>query len=411
MFKYKYFIYILPVLLLTPFRAAVIVILPFLVILITKWCKLCVSPIFYIWLYLMLLSSCYGLIVATTEWANILLSSWIVLPILFMFYSHPRGAFSNIYIDKIIRYFTYVMAFIDIIGFICYLWYPMDDQYNIPYGTHFNGTHGIGLLNTFFCFYYVFLSPIKSISKHSLFWALFFFINFILCFYSSGVLALGATIMFFLILNLKIKNILIALSLVAVTVGIIAYSNPGNVTNVSGKYERYIVEAEVLPRKIIMFHNYINHVDTYPISSILVGVGPGGYNGRIAWLINNDSDNLFTKLLGHHMPMFHTSDVYPLWYKDLYTTPFMDGSVNKPFSSLVALASEYGFISFLLFLFYFISKIVESYRNMKINSLYIGLFFMHVYMFINLLFDTWLESSEFLFYILFVLLIEMKIKK
>ena len=411
MFKYKtFFVCILPILLLTPLRAAVIVIMPYLVILIAKWGKLSVSPIFYIWLYLMILSSCYGLIVATTEWANVLLSFWIIVPIMFLFYSHPRRVFSNMYIDNIIRNFTYVMAFIDIIGFICYLWYPMDDQYNIPYGTHFNGTHGIGLLNTFFCFYYMFLSPIKSISKYSLFWALFFFINFILCFYGSGVLALGGTMILFLIFNFKIKNILIALLLIAITVGVIAYSNPGNITNLSSKYEKYIIEAEVLPRKIIMYYNYINHVNTYPVSSIFVGVGPGGYNSRIAWLINNDSNNLFTKLLGHHMPVFHTSDTYPLWNKELYTIPFMDGSANKPFSSLVAIASEYGLISFLLFVFYCISRIVKSYRNMKNSSLYMGLFFMHVYMFISLLSDTWLESSEFLFYILFVLLIEIKIK-
>lgn len=106
-------------------------------------------------------------------------------------------------------------------------------------------------------------------------------------------------------------------------------------------------------RKVLMFYETGNLYKENLLIPIL-GTGPGGYNSRSAVLLSGDSDNIFTKILGHQYPVFYQKNIYILWNKDFVSQDsYTDGTRNKPYSSFVAIFCEHGLIFGVIFFFCF----------------------------------------------------------
>ena len=159
-------------------------------------------------------------------------------------------------------------------------------------------------------------------------------------------------------------------------------------------------DAQDNARKRVMYSNFFDLMYS-DFSVDVIGVGPGGYNSRICFLLNDDSDNIFTTVLGHHMPPYHKNDIYPLWNRAFVSfEAFTDGARNKPFSSIVAFGAEAGLIFLFLFsLFWFRS--MNTFRKLsRKDGDYLYLFLLNVFMFLLLITEYWFESSEFILFLI-----------
>lgn len=152
-------------------------------------------------------------------------------------------------------------------------------------------------------------------------------------------------------------------------------------------------------RKAMAFVNYKKIVTENP-EVLLWGCGPGGYNSRTAFLINNDANNPFTFLIGHAMPIYHLKYIYPLWNSSFVSQyEYNDGSRNKPFSSCLSVLSEYGIIFFFV-LYSFFLRIWHKNIRAKWGTYRFSVLYDSIFMFLMLFFDQWIETSEMVFVLL-----------
>jgi hypothetical protein len=340
------------------------------------------------------------LLKGNTTVANVLLSSWIVIPLIILFFSYPTEVGNNIF-SKFKFFFSsalFLLILINIGGFYYYFFVFQQgvDSFGFLYGLHFGAVHGLSLLNVLICFF--FLAKIlheKKINKNVLYLTLFF-LSFIFCFFGLGLICMFLSIVLYTIFQFNIKNIVLCFFILILGVwGINKYS-PDQVSYM----ENNILNIQE-KRKVTVFINYINFINNNPVLS-LIGTGPGGYNSRSAFLLNVDSNNPFTKLFGHQMPPLHQTDAYPLWNKYIVSYEnHTDGTANQPFSSLISIFAEYGIIFGLIFFYYYIKNIIMIFKKRKKHFLFSFLFLADIFMLMSLITSSWLESSEFLCYIIF----------
>ena len=396
---------IICILLLTPLRASFIVLAPIIVLWCVKKLKLKIrNAPNGILTIIFALSSAWGLSMGTTTIPNTLLSWWIVYPILLFMFSTSKFEETVKYSFDFIKYSTYILIFVNIasIVYACLFGFYTDVM-GVAYGKHFNGQNGLAILDVIFSIYYFneFFRVMKK-RKRELYYALFFFWCFMLCECGLAFICFVFTILILSFSKSKLKYIL--LSIVLLISGIFLF------LKVSSDLDYYMASLNVLIysqlceenfRKLIVFINYPKIIEANPIN-FLLGIGPGGYNSRIAFLMNNDADNLFTMLIGHSNPVYHLQLVQPLWDKsEVDITLFNDGSRNKPFSSLLSILTEYGIIVLFIVVVFFV-RTYRSFRKYKIGQQEYPILFISVFLFLQLLSDQWLETNE-MFYILLLM--------
>ncbi len=396
----KFGILVLSLLLLTPFRASFIVLTPFVVwwVGIIFNCRF-VCKIHLIVTILFLLSTIMGLYSETTNFSNVLLSYWITYPILLLFFSVKCKASFSVKTD-FVHLSTMILVVVNGIGIICRFISSDPDVMGLPYGRHFSSQNGLALINALMFIYYFNLYWSRNIRNY-LYLSFFFFFSFALCECGLAMICLLITIIVSLNKKIRIKNIIYSTIGVIILVLIIYYNsiNMGYYINSIAKISDLDVWDSDF-RKISAFLNYSKVVDDNPLS-LLFGIGPGGYNGRVSFLLNKDADNIFTTMMGHSMPYYHLKYIHPLWDKSIIDVmSFNDGSRNKPFSSFLSLLAENGIILFFLVLYKFFNTI-KLYSEFKMGDVPFTIFATSIFVLMMLVVDQYLESSEMLFFIVF----------
>ena len=147
--------YGLPILLLTPLRAVVILIIPFLYYSLKKRFRLKCDVFLYSLLLCFLVSSFLGILSHRTYIQNVVLSIWLVIPVLLLFMSNTSKNYDGIFLEKFVDRCTCLVSIVNVIGlFVFFFTASGDDSYTVPYGHHFKGCHGLAIVNVILFFYY-----------------------------------------------------------------------------------------------------------------------------------------------------------------------------------------------------------------------------------------------------------------
>lgn len=96
------------------------------------------------------------------------------------------------------------------------------------------------------------------------------------------------------------------------------------------------------PRKLIAWLSYFSLIHEDPIK-IITGVGPGTFNSRAAFILNGDYSSL--KFIPTSYSIIHFQTIMPLWSSEILSKAYQDGSMNQPFSSVLAILAEYGLLA------------------------------------------------------------------
>ena len=389
---------------LTPLRAMVILIAPLLPFLVKRYFCCKINKKVSILYCIIIVSSLIGLLRGYVDFANVVLYLWICFPIIYLLFGDVKGSVSSaVSWDALFRSLRWWLIIIDVCGFICrFIIFRTVDDFGFAYGTHFKGVSGLCVVNAFMVLYYLSHLLRSEVSKSNINNFLFFFCSFIFCYSGLTAITFVIAIIIYFILNIKPKNLIKAVILFLFGLIVLMYSAKEiiyyNIRNV--ELFMSAEDAQDNARKRVMYSNFFDLMYS-DFSVDVIGVGPGGYNSRICFLLNDDSDNIFTTVLGHHMPPYHKNDIYPLWNRAFVSfEAFTDGARNKPFSSIVAFGAEAGLIFLFLFsLFWFRS--MNTFRKLsRKDGDYLYLFLLNVFMFLLLITEYWFESSEFILFLI-----------
>lgn len=402
--KTKIYSNAISILFLTPLRAMVILIAPLLPFLVKRYFCCKINKKVSILYCIIIVSSLIGLLRGYVDFANVVLYLWICFPIIYLLFGDVKGSVSSaVSWDALFRSLRWWLIIIDVCGFICrFIIFRTVDDFGFAYGTHFKGVSGLCVVNAFMVLYYLSHLLRSEVSKSNINNFLFFFCSFIFCYSGLTAITFVIAIIIYFILNIKPKNLIKAVILFLFGLIVLMYSAKEiiyyNIRNV--ELFMSAEDAQDNARKRVMYSNFFDLMYS-DFSVDVIGVGPGGYNSRICFLLNDDSDNIFTTVLGHHMPPYHKNDIYPLWNRAFVSfEAFTDGARNKPFSSIVAFGAEAGLIFLFLFsLFWFRS--MNTFRKLsRKDGDYLYLFLLNVFMFLLLITEYWFESSEFILFLI-----------
>lgn len=394
--NYNILYLLISLILLTPLRGGVLIIMPIIPLLLYK-----IQPFridvrkVRILLILFFISSIVSLLLDWDCWANIILSIWLFVPILILLYVCPKYFSAKISIDKFINVSVKILFVIDLIGL--YYWMKLGgDEYGKGYGMHYEYVHGLAIVNLMYLFYYVAKIIKKKAVKKDYIYSIPLLISFFICQFGLGTISLFLTILVCLALERKFK--FLAILFITFSLGI-AFLQLDYFA-----YERHNVEEALVEpqnaRKILMFESYGDLIQQNILIPIL-GVGPGAYNSRTMILLREDSENVFTYLLGNTQPRFFHQYIYPLWNSTLVSFEnYTDGTRNKPYSSLVAIFAEYGIIFGVILFITIVKRIFFFSQKKDEDFLYYYLEILYVFMFISLVLHEWIVTSEFILFLI-----------
>jgi len=283
------------------------------------------------------------------------------------------------------------------------------------------GLHTLSLVNYMMGAYFFFVYQ-QQRKRTSALLSLFFILSAIASFYGLGLLVfLGSIFVYKFSLRSLLKSlIIIAFVFVLFATTLYAFKketffyNLENLRRAELFFRDDISEqqAGLIPRKLLLFKNYFKGYSEDPIL-FLLGSGPGTFNSRTYFLLNGDysRNKSLEKIFGVSSPKMGETYVHPLWNKD-NTGLYTDGTRNEPFSTVIAMLAEYGFLISLLIAILCLSKYrsIISLNTIESNQHLIRfLRFISIFLVINFLTDNFLEYPEImLIYLLMFKLIEIK---
>ena len=385
-------------LLLTPLRAITIVLLPFILIYVsTRFpSRLRFRNIIFLLIAIFAVSAFYGIAAGTTSYWGVLLSCIIFLPmIVFLCFEPICSLDKRILYSRLARPALLLLLFVDILGLIYRVINGGPDDYGWAYGLHYEGVHGLAMINIFVFLWYVMKLLYGHLTKKD--WLVFAIIavSVVGCGYGLGIICLFLA---FAVIIFRLggrKALLVAFLLLVGLYGV--WKSP------LFEYERknvtWVVENANV-RKVTMFREFYSLVKT-DRQVMIIGTGPGGYNSRSTLLLSGDNRNFVNKILGNIEPVYYKKYIYPLWNRTFVSmAAHTDGTRNKPFSSMVSIWAEQGILFFLLFIGLYIAQIKELRKYRKHKAEYYYLLSLDIFMFISLVSHLWLETTEFLSYCL-----------
>lgn len=394
----------IPLLFLTPVRAVVILITPYFAYWMKKNVKFKLSNVTKLLFTLFVVSSVCGLFGDTDTWQNVLVACLIQLPIIYLFSCKYIDVSKRLY-RVFILYSTFFLVLVDIGGFFAFILYHVrgEDSFGLLYGRHFTSVHGLSLLNALF-FFFFFLNNFFKKDMYNRGLSAFFLVSFIMCFYGLGLVSFVFTLGLFFILNVNPKKFILGAFLVFLSLFFIIKFNESNLNYVERKINEFeigITRNYDAPRKVQFVRTAIKRYSESSIIEKMMGFGPGAYNGRVASLLGEDSDNPFTQYLGSSMPKYYRSDVYRYWNKSFVSVSnFNDGTINKPHSSLISIFMENGTLFGILFIGLWIKRLFFL-GEKRSDSLYGHLFLVNLFFLFNFITEQWFETSEFLFFVIY----------
>lgn len=393
----KIYFLIWGILLFTPMRGGLLLIMPLLIFFFNKIFLLtCNKFLFKGLMCISVISSIISMLKGWSEPANAIMNYWLFTPILYLFLSAPIKPNLHINFNKAFKYLLIVIYTVDILGYIGLI--AGASGFAVwGYGKYYEEAHGLALINLMFLFYFVAKIMHKEYSKKTIFHFTFFLIAFYMCNFGMGWIFLFLTIITFLLLQIKPKYIFAILFIVMI--GYQLY-NSEEFSYIKHNVEVTKAKDKDNARKAIMFTKipYYLQENTY---IPLIGCGPGAYSSRQTILICSSSNNPFTKLLGHHDPKFYKKYIYPLWNSTFVSmASYTDGTKNKPFSTFVSIMAETGILFVLLIFIFWFRKILKFKCERKHNYLYTYLLFINIFFFIACIGHEWMICTEFITFLL-----------
>ncbi len=358
---------------------------------------------------------------------NNIISIYIILPCSLFFLSNPKNStklYSQTHIKKFLLYLIIMIGINNLIGFAQYLVqlsdYQSDDAFIGIYGRHGIGVHGLSILNGYLLIFFL-GRYIKQKKILNIILLAFFSISFILTFFGFGFISLLAAIAFYyLFVDFKIIRLLRTVIIFCGISLLLFFASPKTfeyyINNVKLAYG-YLNNSDKtyeanIPRKLAAFKNYYELVKKNK-QVLFWGTSPGTFNSRVSFLLNGEytSDHFTAKFAGNTRSSYAEEYIYPLWNNTiLNSTLYMDGTRNQPFSSWLALLSEYGLISFLIFFILIFSKIRKVTKRLQISpddsSYYSFLTISSLYTFFLCFGENLFEHSEFFVFLMIFKLID-----
>jgi len=366
---------------------------------------------------------------------NTVLSLYIIYPILFLYLSRHHVWQKHIAIQtlhkRFIKYLSIIMVYNNLIGFAQFILLDHDDAFTGLYGTHSIGAHGLGIINgIIFINYFVRF-------RHNPRWSIlilmiFFLCSFVMSFFGLALILLFVSLaLYYFFYQFKIMNVIKFGTLGLFILGILFFASSRTFSynyNIMNNTVAMLIEGDFsdeseMPRKLTVFYNY-SKVFMDDIKLFLFGTGPGTFNSRTSFLLNGDySNNLLVKLMGASQPEYALDNAYALWNRNILSIQFNDGTRNQPFSSVLALLAEYGFIFslvLLLIVFHKIKGLLSGLHNASIHATdpseqrgYLVnrefLIVAGIFTILLLLSNNLIENTEILVFIIIMKLIEMTI--
>ena len=391
-------VWLLLLLLLTPFRAITIVLSPLIVFFYYRrfHVRLGQQRRFAALFVLFFISSGFGLIGGTTSLYSVVLSCVICLPMYFMLFGEPVGVASHDFMKKkFATPFMIMLVAVNLLGLCYWLFHGGGDEYGWAYGRHYEYVHGLAMIDSFIFLYYVIKLLYGHLSKKEWYLFIFISISLIACGYGLGFICLFLTFLVFLLFMGRSKSLIILLALglsaYAVSQSSFFYYERRNITKV-------IHRVDI--RKLTMFEDFFKLVKDDP-QILLLGTGPGGYNSRSTFLLCGDNENFINKALGNVEPPYYKKYIYPLWNNSFVSQEaFTDGTRNKPYSNFVSIWAEQGlfFLAIVIIMYYYLIKRLKRYQKHRVG--YHFLLALDTFMIISLISHLWLETTEFMVYCL-----------
>lgn len=401
----KFYANILSIVFLTPLRAIVVVLAPIFPILIKQLFVTKIDKKVILLCCIIIISGLINILDGNINISSYILYIFICFPIIYLFFGKIKKTSDNkLYVNWhiLFKYLRRWLIVIDIIGFLFrFIIFKSMDEFTVGYGYHYKAVTGLSVVNAYVLLYYFVRIWKGTRTKHNIYNLIFFFLSFISCFSGLVLLILLLTLLFIIFFNSNLKSLLRLCVISTICIISLSYIAKDvfqyNWNNILIFLNDDVAQNNA--RKKVMYTRSFKLISENK-SAALIGVGPGGYNSRICFLLNNDSNNIFTKILGHQMPKYHKSDIYPLWNMSFVNMDdFTDGTRNQPFSSMVSFYTEIGFFFFLFFIVFWIKKI----RNLKTkieDSDYLYLYVLNIFVFLLFWVDDWFVSSEFILFII-----------
>lgn len=392
-------VFLLLLLLLTPFRAIGIVLSPIITLYIYRLfhVRLCQPKWFFFLLFLFAVSSVFTVMIGTTSPYGVLLSCVVLLPMLFLLFGEPLGgADPDVLHKKLAMPFLYALLLVNLLGLFYWVTHHFGDEYGWAYGRHFEYVHGLGMIDSFVLLYYAMKLLYGQLSKKEWYFFLFIAFSTLACGYGLGFLCLFLTFLVLVLYMGRSKSIIVLLVLAIGAYGVSKSS--------LFEYERNNiarVAQNVDVRKMTMFQDFFKLLKEDP-QVLFVGTGPGGYNSRSATLLCGDNDNFINRFLGHVEHPYYKQYIYPLWNKTFVSQEdYTDGTRNKPFSSFVSIWAELGTVFMLIVcvMYYRLARRHKSYKRTN-RVEYYYLLSLDIFMILSLVSHMWIESTEFIVYCL-----------
>lgn len=303
---------------------------------------------------------------------NLVSLSLIFFPFIFLLgRSNPKNNSSEflhrfMIISSTVLIIVDASAFIQLIGVVIKTGMVPNDSFKGIYGNSGLAMHTLCLINFLYALYFYF---VKYRTR-----AIIFAFAGILSFFHMGLLLFLTSIAAFVIYRKTIFKYLLSFVILVFVFNLLLKTiHPAShhylkysVTQAwlslkNLDYERDMNDAlmhkhSITPRKFTFHIGAFKRILSDPLI-ILSGTGPGTYNSRTSFLLNGDYSRIaILKSSIKFEPPFASEDVYPLWNSKI-VYQYNDGTKNEPFSSIVALFIEYGFIFSVLFFILFFNKV------------------------------------------------------
>lgn len=410
----KYFYIFIAFMFLTPLRALTTYIMPLFVVIFMLNAKIKLDIKSKCFITFAFISILLGLIQQTTYIQNVIDYCWRYIPIMiFALTLYRMKNYNKFDLDRFVAISGKVLIIIDVLGYLSYFFTNSgEDGFGKAYTTHFQGVHGLAMINSIYFFYY-FSKLTYEYKKETLIKSLFFFVSFFFCFYGLGFVLFIFCMLLFLLLRYvkKLKQLILIIVVATISAITINKINPHffeyTLINLTIEDEDDLEQR----RKILLFVNYSEYFkNEFPLS--IIGTGPGGFCSRTAFNFNIDGGNKVANLLGHTMPVHHENYVYPL--RNRFVTSYeegTDGTRNQPFSSFLSILAELGVVPAIIFWGFYMTLIINFYIKYKQHYLYTYLFLANLFFMICSFAEMWIESTEFLFFLIFNLIVYSNILK
>lgn len=331
---------------------------------------------------------------------NLVFSLLLLFPFVYLL-NFSESLISNlekINLSKFLDLFIYLLILNGSIGLVQYGIYRHDDAAIGFYGRSSLQVHGLAIIY-FMAALYMISRPVKTANVIKSGLLLLFMLS---CFYGAGlvaaVFALALSSLLFSKNKLKMLSIsVLGLSLIGIAGWLISPNTMIYNYIVLNKFFEGIssivftgtADTLGMPRKLVVWLAYFQAI-TDSTHSFITGFGAGAFNSRAAFLLNGDYASV--SFLPISISNIHSVYVMPLWSSDILSQAYSDGTMNQPFSSILAVLAEYGALG-LIFIFLGIRRFQRAINNCNeqrtqktryLNSVLV-IFFMTLCLFDNIL--------------------------